>query len=63
MERGWPAVVRAYEQVVDHLDRPAGEVIDGVRSARRELRQALGQNPPPRPTTSAEARRARRATT
>ncbi len=63
MERGWPAVVRAYEQVAEHLDRPAGEVIESVRAARRGLRQALAQDPPPPPTTAAEARRARRATT
>ena len=62
-ERGWPAVVRAYEQVAEHLDRPASDVIDGVRAARRGLRQALAQDPPPRPTISAEARRPTRSTT
>ena len=47
MERGWPAVVRAYELVAERLDPPAGDHIAALRRLRVALREALAAQPVP----------------
>jgi DNA-binding MarR family transcriptional regulator len=42
--RGWPAVVAAYERVVQHLERPAAEHLSASRELRRAVMQALAES-------------------
>jgi DNA-binding MarR family transcriptional regulator len=39
--RGWPAVVAAFERVERHLDRPAADHLAAMRELRRAVQQAL----------------------
>jgi DNA-binding MarR family transcriptional regulator len=40
-DRGWPAVVAAFERVERHLERPASEHLSAMRELRRAVQQAL----------------------
>ena len=43
-DRGWPAVVAAYERVESHLDRPAADHLVAMRELRRAVQQALASD-------------------
>lgn len=43
--RGWPAVVAAYERVTGHLDRPAAEHLAVMRELRHAVKEALAETP------------------
>lgn len=43
--RGWPAVVAAYERVTGHLDRPAAEHLAAMRELRHAVKEALAETP------------------
>jgi len=40
-DRGWPAVVAAFERVESHLERPAAEHLAAMRELRAAVQQAL----------------------
>lgn len=42
MDRGWPAVQKAFLRLQPHLDRPAADYIESVRELRAALRTSLG---------------------
>ena len=42
-ERGWPAVVAAFDRVDPHLERPAGEHLAAMRELREAVRLALAE--------------------
>jgi DNA-binding MarR family transcriptional regulator len=42
-DRGWPAVVTAYERVDRHLDRPGREHLAEMRALREAVRLALAE--------------------
>jgi DNA-binding MarR family transcriptional regulator len=49
-DRGWPAVVAAFERVNRYLARPAGEHLANMRELREAVRLALAESQPrPRP--------------
>jgi DNA-binding MarR family transcriptional regulator len=56
-DRGWPAVVAAFERVDRYLARPAGEHLATVRELRAAVRLALGESEvrPRRPAGQAES--------
>lgn len=56
-ERGWPAVVAAFERVNRHLARPAGEHLANMRELREAVRLALAESEarPRRPAGQAES--------
>jgi len=41
MDRGWPAVQKAFLRLEPHLERPAGEYLESVNELRAGLRRAL----------------------
>lgn len=41
--RGWPAVVRAYARVEQHLDRPPQEHVAALQELREAVRRALDE--------------------
>ena len=43
--RGWPAVVAAYERVTGHLDRSAAEHLAAMRELRHAVKEALAETP------------------
>ena len=40
-DKGWPAVVRAFQRVERYLERPAAEHLSASRELRRAVKQAL----------------------
>jgi DNA-binding MarR family transcriptional regulator len=48
-ERGWPAVVAAYERVERNLERPAPEHLTAMRELRRAVQLALASEAAERP--------------
>jgi DNA-binding MarR family transcriptional regulator len=42
-DRGWPAVVAAFERLAGHLERPPGEHLLAARDVRRALKRALAE--------------------
>ena len=44
-DRGWPAVVAAYDRVARYLERPPGEHLIASRELRAAVKQALGETP------------------
>ncbi len=44
MERGWPALGRAYERVAVHLERSAREYVAASREVRGALQRALAES-------------------
>jgi DNA-binding MarR family transcriptional regulator len=40
-DRGWPAVLAAFDRVARHLERPPGEHLAASRELRRAVKQAL----------------------
>jgi DNA-binding MarR family transcriptional regulator len=42
-DRGWPAVVAAFERVDRHLERPAGDHLAAMRELRDAVRLALAE--------------------
>lgn len=42
-DRGWPAVVAAFQRVDRHLERPAVEHLTALRELRRAVKQALAE--------------------
>jgi DNA-binding MarR family transcriptional regulator len=42
-ERGWPAVVAAFDRVERHLERPAGDHLAPMRELREAVRLALAE--------------------
>jgi DNA-binding MarR family transcriptional regulator len=55
MDRGWPAVVAAFERLLPQLDRPAADYVALVRELRGALREAL--TAPQADLTAASSRR------
>ena len=53
-ERGWPAVLAAYDRVDRHLERPAGVHLAAMRELREAVRLALAETEP-RPEAPAAA--------
>jgi DNA-binding MarR family transcriptional regulator len=47
-DRGWPAVVAAFERLERHLDRPATDHLAAMRELRRAVQQALAADETPR---------------
>jgi DNA-binding MarR family transcriptional regulator len=47
-DRGWPAVVAAFERLERHLDRPAADHLAAMRELRRAVQQALAAEEMPR---------------
>jgi DNA-binding MarR family transcriptional regulator len=47
-DRGWPAVVAAFERLERHLERPAPEHLAAMRELRRAVQQALASENMPR---------------
>lgn len=56
-DRGWPAVVAAFERMTPHLDRPAAEHLAAMRELRVAVKEAIAG---PLPAASSVKRRARR---
>jgi DNA-binding MarR family transcriptional regulator len=46
-DRGWPAVVAAFERVEHHLERPAADHLAAMRELRRAVQQALASERAP----------------
>jgi len=42
-DRGWPAVVAAFDRVQRHLERPAGDHLAAMRELREAVRLALAE--------------------
>ena len=60
-ERGWPAVVAAFDRVERHLERPAGDHLAALRELREAVRLALAEAEA-RPTSSDGAAQVSRST-
>jgi hypothetical protein len=43
VDRGWPAVVAAFERVERHLERPAGDHLQALLELREAVRLALAE--------------------
>src|SRR5262249_17433165 len=43
-DRGWPAVVAAYERVARHLERPAADHLVASRELREAVKRALAEH-------------------
>jgi DNA-binding MarR family transcriptional regulator len=42
-DRGWPAVLAAFERVQRHLERPAAEHLAAMREVREAVKETLAQ--------------------
>jgi DNA-binding MarR family transcriptional regulator len=56
--RGWPAVVAAFERVERHLARPASDHLAAMRELRRAVQEALASQDVSRAGRQTQARRA-----
>jgi DNA-binding MarR family transcriptional regulator len=43
-DRGWPAVLAAFERGEGHLERPAAEYLAAMSEVREAVKEALAQN-------------------
>jgi DNA-binding MarR family transcriptional regulator len=54
--RGWPAVVAAFERMERHLERPAAEHMEAMREVRQAVKAALAESEDrPRPAGALQA--------
>ena len=58
-DRGWPAVVAAFERMTPHLDRPAAEHLAATRELRLAVKHAIAGTRGPTPSGDGGVVRAR----